>query len=63
MTQSLLAAVLVRLGRVEEAQAAAAQVLALQPSFSSAGFCAAIALPPALTEALTTAWREAGLPP
>jgi adenylate cyclase len=63
VTQSLLAAALAKLGRMEEAKAAAAQVLALQPSFSSAGFCAAIALPPELTEALTTAWREAGLPP
>jgi adenylate cyclase len=63
VTQSLLAAALAKLGRMEETKAAAAQVLALQPSFSSAGFCAAIALPPALTQALTAAWREAGLPP
>jgi TolB-like protein/class 3 adenylate cyclase len=63
VTQSLLAAALAKLGRIEEAKAAAAQVLALQPSFSSAGFCAAIALPPALTQGLTAAWREAGLPP
>jgi adenylate cyclase len=54
---------LVKLGRMDEARAAAARVLALQPSFSSSGFCAAIAVAPVLAEPLTAAWREAGLPP
>jgi len=59
---TLLAAALAKLGQTEEAKAAAMRVLALQPSFSSSGFCAAIGITPALAEALTAAWREAGLP-
>lgn len=63
VTQSLLAAALAKLGRTAEAKAAALQTLALQPSFSSSGFCTVIGLTPALAEALTEAWCEAGLPP
>jgi len=59
---ALLAAALAKLGQVEAAKAAAAQVLALQPSFSSQEFCAAVGVVPALAEALTEAWRQAGLP-
>jgi TolB-like protein/Flp pilus assembly protein TadD len=63
VSHSLLAAPLAKLGRMEEASAAAAQVLALQPSFSAGGFCAALALPTELAEPMTEAWREVGLPP
>jgi TolB-like protein len=63
VSHSLLAAALAKLGRVEEAEAAALQVLALQPSFSSSGFCAAIAIMPDLAATLTDAWHTAGLPP
>jgi TolB-like protein len=59
----LLTAALIKLGRTDEAKSSAAQVLALQPNFSSAGFCDAIAIAPPLAVALTRAWREAGLPP
>jgi adenylate cyclase len=59
----ILAAVLAKLGRIEAAKAAAQQVLALQPSFSSSGFSAAIGMIPALAEPFTKACREAGLPP
>jgi TolB-like protein len=62
ISHCFLAAPLVKLGRLEEAKAAASRVLALQPSFSSAGFCAALALPAALADPLQEAWREAGLP-
>jgi len=62
VSHSLLAAALAKLGRTAEAKAAAMQVLALQPSFSSSGYCTAIGITPALAEALTEAWREAGLP-
>lgn len=58
----LLVAPLARLGRLEEAKAVAARVLALQPSFSARGFCAALGIPPALADPMTTAWCEAGLP-
>jgi TolB-like protein len=63
VTQSWLVATLAELGRADEAKAAAKQVLALQPFFSSSRFCAAVGTLPAVTEALTKAWHEAGLPP
>jgi tetratricopeptide (TPR) repeat protein len=63
VTQSWLVAALAKLGHADEAKAVAKQVLALQPSFSSSRFCAAIGATRALTEALTEAWHEAGLPP
>jgi len=63
VTQSLLAAALAKLGRTAEAKAAAKQVLALQPSFRSSGYCNAIGIMPALAASLMEAWREAGLPP
>jgi adenylate cyclase len=63
VAHSLLAATLAKLGRTEEAKAAAAQVLALQPSFSANRVCMAIGIAPALAQALKEAWRDAGLPP
>lgn len=63
VSHSLLAAALAKLGRIKEAQAVALQVLALDPSFSAARFCAAIGLPPALAEPIAEAWSAAGLPP
>jgi adenylate cyclase len=63
VARCLLAAALAKLGRTEDAKAAAVRVLALQPSFSSSGICGAIGIALALAEALTEAWREAGLPP
>jgi TolB-like protein/Flp pilus assembly protein TadD len=62
VSHCFLVAPLVKLGRLEEGKVAASRVLALQPSFSSAGFCAALALPAALADPLQEAWREAGLP-
>jgi hypothetical protein len=52
-----------QLGRIEEAKAVAMRVIALQPSFSAGGFCAALALPAALATPLTETWQTAGLPP
>jgi TolB-like protein len=63
VSHSLLVAPLAKLGRMEEARAVAARVLALQPSFSAGGFCAGLGLPSALATPLTEAWRSAGLPP
>jgi TolB-like protein len=63
VTHSLLAAALAKLGRTAEAKAAARQVLALQPSFSSSGYCNAIGITPALAAELIEAWHQAGLPP
>jgi adenylate cyclase len=62
VVHALLAAPLAKLGRVEEAKVVVSRVLALEPSFSAAGFCAAAALPAALAKPLCEAWREAGLP-
>ena len=53
---------LAKLGRRQEAKVVAKQVLALQPSFSASRLCTALALPADLAEALTEAWRGAGLP-
>jgi TolB-like protein len=63
VSRSVLAAALAKLGRIEEAKAVALQVLALDPSFSAARFCAAIGLPTPLAETMTDAWTTAGLPP
>ena len=58
----LLAAVLVKLGRMDEARAAAARGLELQPNYSSRGQCAAIGAVPELAAPLIEAMRAAGLP-
>src|SRR5262249_1047597 len=50
------------LGRLDEAKAAAARVVGLQPGFSIGDWCAAIDPVPALAEPLTEALRAAGLP-
>jgi len=63
VTQSWLVAILVKLGRINEAKAVAKRVAELQPSFSSSRFCTAIGTLPAVTDVLTDAWREAGLAP
>ena len=63
VSHGLLAAPLAKLARMDEAKAAAARVLALEPSFSAGGFCTALALPAALATPLMEAWRSAGLPP
>ena len=62
-SHGVLAAALAKLGRIEEAKAVALQVLALDPSFSAARFCAAKGLPTPLAEPMTDAWTTAGLPP
>jgi adenylate cyclase len=57
-----LVAALARLGRVDDAKAAAARLMELQPSFSISRQCAAVGAVPALTAALTEAVRSVGLP-
>jgi TolB-like protein len=63
VSHSLLAAILVKLGRIDAAKAMTPQVLALDPSFSAAKFCTAIGIPIVLAEPLSEAWSAAGLPP
>jgi adenylate cyclase len=59
---AVLAAALVRLGRLDEAKATAARVLELQPTFRCSQNFAASGCMPALAAALTEALRAAGLP-
>jgi adenylate cyclase len=58
----VLAAPLVRLGRLEEAKAAAARVLELQPTFRCRRQFAAVNCAPGLAASLTEALCAAGLP-
>jgi len=57
-----LVSALVKLGRIDEAKAAAARVLELQPRFSIGEWCAAIDPAPEIAAPLTEALRAAGLP-
>jgi TolB-like protein/Tfp pilus assembly protein PilF len=58
----LLAAPLVKLGRLEEARAAAARVLELQPAFRTSRQFAGVDCAPALAASLAEALRATGLP-
>lgn len=62
ITYVQLAAALARLGRLDEARAAAARVLELQPAFRYSRQFAGVNCAPALAEALGSALRAAGLP-
>jgi len=62
ITYVQLAAALARLGRLDEARAAAARVLELQPAFRYSRQFAGVNCAPALAEALGGALRDAGLP-
>ena len=58
----MLAAALVKLGRIDEAKTAAERVLTLEPGFTIAELCAANEPAPAIAVPLTEALRAAGLP-
>ena len=58
----VLAAPLAKLGRLEEAKAAAARVLELQPAFRCSQQFAGVGSAPALSASLSEALRAAGLP-
>ena len=62
ISHMFLAAALAKLGRMDEAKAAADRVLQLQPNFSSKGQCTAIGCAPRLAVPLIEAMRAAGLP-
>ena len=59
---AMLAAALVKLGRIDEAKTAAERVLTLEPGFTIAELCAANEPAPAIAVPLTEALRAAGLP-
>jgi adenylate cyclase len=61
VTHSLLAAALPNSD--EWRNATDRKVLALQPSFSSSGYCSAVGITSELAETLMEAWRQAVLPP
>jgi adenylate cyclase len=61
-THAVLAAALMRLGRVEEAKATAQTVLECEPSFTIRGLLRIVGLEPAVFRPLADAWREVGLP-
>jgi hypothetical protein len=56
-----LAAPLAKLGQREEAKAASARLLALDPGFTISRWSAAVGLAPDVTDAITDAMRLAGL--
>jgi hypothetical protein len=58
----VLAAPLAKLGRIEEAKAAAARVLELQPAFRCGQQFAGLGSAPTLSASLSEALRAAGLP-
>ena len=62
ITYVQLAAALAKLGRLDEARAAAARVLELQPAFRYSRQFAGVKCAPALAEALGSALQRAGLP-
>jgi len=62
MSYMLLAATLVKLGRVDEAKSAAARVLAAQPSYRFGKHFASVDCAPALATSLAEALDVAGLP-
>ena len=62
LSRAILAAALMRLGRVEEAKAAARAVLECQPSFTIRGTLVNVGLEPTVFRPLADAWREVGLP-
>jgi len=59
---AILAAALVKLGHIEEAKVTAARVLALQPGFSIAEYCAVNDPAPEIAAPMTEALQAAGLP-
>jgi len=61
MSHMLLAASLVKSGQLEQGKRAAAQVLALQPSYTFGKHFAAVNCAPALAASLSEALRAAGL--
>ena len=62
MSYMLLAATLVKLGRVDEAKSAAARVLAAQPSYRFSKHFASVDCAPTLATSLAEALDVAGLP-
>ena len=62
LPRAILAAALVRSGRLDEARAAARTVLEHEPSFTIHGTARYAELEPAVFRPMADAWREAGLP-
>jgi adenylate cyclase len=61
-THAAFAAALAKSGRIDEARAAIARALALQPKLAIGGMCAAFGIPPSLATPLSEALHTSGLP-
>jgi tetratricopeptide (TPR) repeat protein len=59
---AILAAALMRLGRVDDAKAAFRDVFELQPGFTIGGFMRLANFEPAMSRNLADAWRELNVP-
>ena len=62
IARAILAAALLRCGRVAEAKAAARDVLECEPTFTICGLSLTAELEPAVFGPFADAWRELGLP-
>jgi hypothetical protein len=62
MLHGWLAAPLARLGRIDEAKAAGARLLSLDPHFTIGRWSAAVGIAPEIIDDVTDAMRMAGLP-
>ncbi|MGE0284621.1 MAG: tetratricopeptide repeat protein [Rhizobiaceae bacterium] len=62
MLHAWMAAPLTRLGKIDEARAAAARLLALDPQFSVGRWSACVGIAPTILDQVTDALRLAGLP-
>jgi TolB-like protein len=62
VSRAFLTAVLVRLGRLEDAKAEAQRILALDPTFTIRRFSVTVGIEPAVFIPLADAWQTAGLP-
>jgi hypothetical protein len=62
VSRAFLTAILIRLGREEEAKIEAQRVIALDPTFTIRRFSVTVDIEPAVFMPLADAWRAAGLP-
>jgi tetratricopeptide (TPR) repeat protein len=62
VSRAFLTAILIGLGRTDDAKAEAERVIALDPTFSIRRFGVTVGIEPTVFTPLANAWRQAGLP-
>jgi tetratricopeptide (TPR) repeat protein len=62
VSRAFLTAALVRVGRSQEAQMAARQLLSIDPEFSIRRFSVTVDIEPSVFNPFAEAWRDSGLP-